>query len=63
MGPATRLAGRRTESQRQQAKRLAEADGEIAFARDSGCYPHFVTNDDLDETVAEIIRIVQQSEG
>lgn len=56
-----RLAGRRTESQRQQDKRLAEADGEIGFARDSGCYPHFVTNDDLDHTVQEIIGIIKQA--
>lgn len=56
-----RLAGRRTESQQQQTKRLAEADGEIGFARDSGCYDHFVTNDDLDQTVAEIMRIIEQA--
>ncbi len=55
-----RLAGRKTESQKQQAKRLAEADGEIGFARDSGCYPHFVTNDELDETVSDIISIIEQ---
>lgn len=56
-----RLAGRRTESQRQQEKRLAEADGEIGFARDSGCYSHFVTNDDLDQTVEEIINLIRSS--
>ncbi len=55
-----RLAGRETESQQQQAKRLAEADGEIGFARDNGCYDHFVTNDELDKTVAEITRIINQ---
>ncbi len=55
-----RLAGRKTESQQQQAKRLAEADGEIGFARDNGCYDHFVTNDELDKTVAEITRIINQ---
>ncbi len=55
-----RLAGRKTESQQQQAKRLAEADGEIGFARDNGCYDHFVTNDELDSTVAEITRIIDQ---
>jgi guanylate kinase len=56
-----RLRGRQTESKMIQEKRLAEADGEIGFARDSGCYVHFVTNDDLDSTVAEIIRIVESS--
>ena len=55
-----RLAGRKTESQQQQAKRLAEADGEIGFARDNRCYDHFVTNDELDSTVAEITRIIDQ---
>ncbi len=55
-----RLAGRKTESQQQQAKRLAEADGEIGFARDNGCYDHFVTNDELDETVSDIIKIIEQ---
>ena len=54
-----RLEGRNTESQAHMAKRLAVADGEIAVARDSGCYQHFVTNDVLAETVAEIIGIIE----
>ena len=54
-----RLEGRNTESQAHLAKRLAAADGEIAVARDSGCYQHFVTNDVLAETVAEIIGIIE----
>ncbi len=54
-----RLEGRRTESRIQQEKRLAEADGEIGFARDSGCYPYFVTNDDLESTVAEILELIR----
>ncbi|MCG3137931.1 MAG: Guanylate kinase [Phycisphaerae bacterium] len=53
-----RLAGRKTESEQQQAKRLAEADGEIGFARDSGCYQYFVTNDELDITVEEILQLI-----
>jgi len=53
-----RLEGRDTESKAHMAKRLAAADGEIAFARDSGCYQYFVTNDVLQETVAEIIEII-----
>lgn len=55
-----RLEGRRTESRIQQEKRLAQADGEIGFARDSGCYDYFVTNDDLEATVDEIIGIVRR---
>ncbi len=55
-----RLEGRQTESQQQQARRLAEADGEIAFARDSGCYPYVVTNDILDRTIEEILEIIRK---
>ncbi|HUU83677.1 MAG TPA: guanylate kinase [Phycisphaerae bacterium] len=54
-----RLEGRHTESAEQLAKRLAEADGEIGFARDSGCYRHFVVNDVLEDTVAEIEGIIR----
>lgn len=54
-----RLEGRHTESADQLTKRLAEADGEIGFARDSGRYHHFVVNDVLEDTVAEIERIVR----
>jgi guanylate kinase len=55
-----RLAGRRTESAEQLQRRLAKADGEIGFARDCGCYQHFVVNDVLEETVQEIRDIVQK---
>jgi guanylate kinase len=55
-----RLEGRKTEAAEQLAKRLAEADGEIAFARDSGCYQHFVVNDVLEATIAEVRGIVEQ---
>lgn len=54
-----RLEGRKTESADQLAKRLAEADGEIGFARDSGEYRHFVVNDVLEDTVAEIAGIIE----
>lgn len=54
-----RLSGRGTESAERQAKRLAEADGEIAFAQEENRYTHFVTNDDLDATVDEIIQIIK----
>lgn len=54
-----RLEGRHTESAEQLTKRLAEADGEIGFARDSGRYRHFVVNDVLEDTVAEIEGIIR----
>ena len=59
----TRLEGRHTEAKEQLSKRLAKADGEIALARDSGCYQHFVVNDDLEATVEEVKRIVEQESG
>ncbi len=55
-----RLEGRKTEAAEQLSKRLAEADGEIATARDSGGYPHFVVNDVLDATVEQVKRIIEQ---
>ncbi len=55
-----RLRGRKTESAAQLKKRLAEADGEIAAARDSGCYQYFVVNDDLDETVRDVLDIIRK---
>ena len=54
-----RLEGRNTESEEHMARRLAAADGEIAIARDSGAYQHFVTNDVLEDTVAGIIKIIE----
>ncbi|MCH7995251.1 MAG: guanylate kinase [Planctomycetes bacterium] len=53
-----RLEGRNTEAAEQLAKRLAQADGEIAIARDSHCYHRFVVNDVLDTTIDEVIRII-----
>ncbi len=55
-----RLAGRKTESADQLKRRLAEADGEIAAARDSGCYDHYVVNDVLVDTVEEVLSIVRK---
>lgn len=57
-----RLAGRKTESEELQAKRLREAEGEIAFARDSGHYPFFITNDTIEDSVARILEIVKQEQ-
>jgi guanylate kinase len=55
-----RLEGRNTEAQEQLARRLAEADGEIAAARDSGCYKYFVVNDVLETTVERVERIIAE---
>jgi len=56
-----RLAGRRTESPEEIQRRIAEADGEIGLARDSGAYPHFVTNDVLEDTVDRIIELIERT--
>jgi guanylate kinase len=58
-----RLEGRNTEAQEQLARRLAKADGEIAIARDSGCYQHFVVNDCLETTIELVKSIVHKESG
>jgi guanylate kinase len=55
-----RLEGRQTESEALQRKRLAEADGEIGFARNSGYYQYFITNDILQDSVDRVIEIIQR---
>ncbi len=55
-----RLEGRNTEAKEQLQKRLGEADGEIAVARDSGCYTHFVVNDVLEDTIEQVKNIIEQ---
>ncbi|MGD8452652.1 MAG: guanylate kinase [Phycisphaerae bacterium] len=55
-----RLEGRKTETEALQDKRLAKADGEIGFARSSGYYPYFITNDILEDSVNEVMRIIEQ---
>ncbi len=55
-----RLEGRQTESEAIQQKRLAKADGEIGFARNSECYPYFITNDILQDSVDRVIEIINQ---
>jgi len=58
-----RLEGRNTEAQEQFARRLAKADGEIAVARDSGCYQHFVVNDSLEDTIELVRNIIRKESG
>ncbi len=55
-----RLEGRKTEAKQQVTRRLAKADGEIATARDSGCYQHFVINDCLETTIEEVNEIIRK---
>ena len=55
-----RLEGRKTEAEEQLRRRLAQADGEIATARDSGCYDHFVVNDVLESTIEEVMGIIRR---
>jgi len=55
-----RLEGRNTEAAEQLQRRLSEADGEIASARDSGCYTHFVVNEVLEDTIAQVKRIIEE---
>ncbi len=55
-----RLAGRRTETEALQQKRLAEADGEIGFAKNSGHYQYFITNDILNDSVNQVMKIIEQ---
>ena len=55
-----RLEGRQTESETLQQKRLAEADGEIGFAQNSGYYQYFITNDILQDSVDRVMEIIQK---
>lgn len=55
-----RLEGRRTEAEEQLKRRLAKADGEIAAARDSGCYQYFVVNDILEDTIERVKAIIEK---
>lgn len=56
-----RLEGRKTESEALQRRRLSEADGEIAFAMNSGCYPYFITNDVLEDSVQKVLEILAET--
>lgn len=58
-----RLEGRQTESEELQARRIAQADGEIAFARNEGYYQYFITNDILEDSVQQVLNIVSKEMG
>jgi len=55
-----RIQGRGRDREEVIEQRLAHADGEIRFARDSGVYSYFVVNDVLDETVEQIVEIIER---
>jgi len=55
-----RLNTRQRDVQDVIADRLAKADGEIQFARESKCYDYTIVNDDLEEAVNQIATIISQ---
>lgn len=55
-----RLTGRRRDEQEVIAERLAKADGEIRFARESGCYDYTIVNDDLEKAINEIVAVIKK---
>lgn len=53
-----RIVDRKTDAAEVIRERLARADGEIAFAKEAGCYEEFVINDDLEETVDRLFEVI-----
>ncbi len=58
-----RLRARRREDEATIQRRFARAKDEIALARSSGTYRHFVVNDDLERVVEEAVGIVRAARG
>lgn len=58
---AERLGRRGRETAEAAARRLDAANAEIAVARQ--CYDNMVTNDDLEQAIAEVIGIIEQAPG
>ncbi|MEQ8768888.1 MAG: guanylate kinase [Phycisphaerales bacterium] len=56
-----RLRSRKRESEEQIQKRFAEARREIAEAKDSGVYDHFLVNDDLERALDEAVSSVRSA--
>ena len=56
----SRLCGRGSENRQALEKRLGKAKEEIRIAIESGAYKHKVTNDNLDDAVAEVVQIIRQ---
>jgi len=55
-----RIEGRKTDPAEVIRRRLAEADGEIRYAKEAECYDQFLVNDNLDETVDRICELVRR---
>jgi guanylate kinase len=58
-----RLEGRREDSAEAIRERLSKADGEIGYAHECGAYRHFLVNEEVEETVDEIVRIVREKQS
>ncbi len=58
-----RLRSRGTDSEESIATRLSDAEGEVLFAKNSGDYSHFITNDDLDRCENEVLELVTKITG
>lgn len=58
-----RLRARKREDERAIQKRFAEAKREIAAARASGVYEHFVVNESLQDAIAEALGLVRSARG
>jgi guanylate kinase len=56
-----RLVGRGLDAKEAQAERLGKAEAEIRQARACGAYDAFVVNREVDETVEELVRIVESA--
>jgi len=57
-----RIVGRQQDSAQAVTERLGKADDEILNARDCGAYTHFLVNADIEETVEQLVRIVQEKQ-
>jgi guanylate kinase len=53
-----RLSKRGTETPDELERRFRKARDEVRMARESGCYDSEVVNDDLEETIREVERII-----
>ncbi len=54
-----RLRSRARDDEQAIARRFARARDEIGFAQRSGCYDHFVVNDQLDSAIEQICGVVR----
>lgn len=58
-----RLRKRKREAEEVIQRRFAEAKHEMALARESGVYDHFIVNRDLPEAIAEAVELVSGRRG